>query len=236
MYAEFSYYYEMVFPFRPEVHSFLKEYINRRGQKILDIGCGSGHYTRALAEDGFAAIGIDLDGDMIESARTKYPGARFFLMNMLDIDRLKTKFNLIFAIGNVIAHIPQSELINFLKKVRDCLHPNGYWVFQVVNWDYILKTTTYTFPVKQIGTADFEFHREYDPISSEKVTFKTCLKSGDDILFTESVPLYPVNSADYIRRHREMGFKLAGHYADFQKKRYVTHLDKANIFVYQIKS
>lgn len=206
------------------------------GQEVLDIGCGTGHYTQAFAEAGFSATGIDLNGDMIDAARKKYPHCRFRVMDMREISRLEKKFNLIFALGNVVAHLPGIDLNQFLEGVKSCLAGVGLWIFQTVNWDYILAQRQYTFPVKRIETTGLVFHREYDPLSSDKVMFKTSLKSGNDILFTDSAPLYPVTSADYIRLHREIGFKMAGHYADFHKNPYSSSDDKANIMVHQKKS
>jgi SAM-dependent methyltransferase len=39
------------------------------GDRILDVGCGSGYFTRRLARDGFRVTGLDLDPAMIAFAR-----------------------------------------------------------------------------------------------------------------------------------------------------------------------
>ncbi|HEX3358518.1 MAG TPA: class I SAM-dependent methyltransferase [Tepidisphaeraceae bacterium] len=42
-----------------------------------DVGCGSGRETGWLAENGFAAIGIDPSEGLLEEARRRHPGVRF---------------------------------------------------------------------------------------------------------------------------------------------------------------
>ena len=47
------------------------------GERILDIGCGTGHLTGEIAARGAHAIGIDSSPDMIEAAREAYPRLKF---------------------------------------------------------------------------------------------------------------------------------------------------------------
>lgn len=42
-----------------------------RGARLLDVGCGSGNYTIALAEAGFAIEGVDISETMLAHARSK---------------------------------------------------------------------------------------------------------------------------------------------------------------------
>jgi ubiquinone/menaquinone biosynthesis C-methylase UbiE len=41
------------------------------GERVLDVGCGTGNYTLALAEAGFDAVGIDYAPGMLKRAREK---------------------------------------------------------------------------------------------------------------------------------------------------------------------
>jgi ubiquinone/menaquinone biosynthesis C-methylase UbiE len=45
----------------------------RLGELYLDIGCGSGNYTSALAAAGLRMVGVDLSPVMLRSARRKLP-------------------------------------------------------------------------------------------------------------------------------------------------------------------
>lgn len=47
------------------------------GERILDLGCGTGHLTAEIARRGAAVTGLDADGAMLAEARARYPGIRF---------------------------------------------------------------------------------------------------------------------------------------------------------------
>lgn len=47
------------------------------GQRVLDLGCGTGDLTQKIAECGATATGMDSSLDMITAARAKYPAVAF---------------------------------------------------------------------------------------------------------------------------------------------------------------
>ncbi len=49
------------------------------GERILDIGCGTGHLTAQTAALGATAIGLDASESMLEIARSTYPEIEFLL-------------------------------------------------------------------------------------------------------------------------------------------------------------
>lgn len=49
----------------------------REGERILDLGCGTGHLTNQIAARGATVIGLDKSTAMIERARALYPDLRF---------------------------------------------------------------------------------------------------------------------------------------------------------------
>lgn len=66
-------------------HSFVYEYGRellallspQPGERLLDIGCGTGHLTKQIAETGALVTGIDSSIQMIEAARQHYPDIEF---------------------------------------------------------------------------------------------------------------------------------------------------------------
>jgi SAM-dependent methyltransferase len=232
-YSDFSEHYNTVFPFNETVYTFLKSYFPVTDSSILDLGCGTGTYCGRLAGDGYKAIGIDLELKMIEHARIKYPKAHFHCMNIKDTTNLNTIFDGIYCIGNTLAHLKFSELEAVLHIVNRCLCKGGIWIFQVMNWDYILKHDSYKFKLLENSDKSTQFQREYLSISKEIIDFKVTLTINDEILFSETSPLYPVQSIDYIQMHHKSQFKLLNHFADFDKVPYRPDSDTANIFIFR---
>src|SRR5690348_1844747 len=49
----------------------------RAGERIVDLGCGTGHLTAKIAERGAMVIGIDASAEMVRQARENYPALDF---------------------------------------------------------------------------------------------------------------------------------------------------------------
>jgi len=49
----------------------------KSGERILDLGCGTGQLTAEIAQSGAEVMGIDSSSEMISEARSNYPGLRF---------------------------------------------------------------------------------------------------------------------------------------------------------------
>ncbi len=49
------------------------------GERILDLGCGTGQLTAKIAEAGAAVVGMDADNAMIAEARRNYPTLQFLV-------------------------------------------------------------------------------------------------------------------------------------------------------------
>ena len=49
------------------------------GERILDLGCGTGHLTQQIAQHGACVTGLDSDAAMLRQARANYPQLRFIL-------------------------------------------------------------------------------------------------------------------------------------------------------------
>ena len=63
------------------------------GGDWLDVGCGSGVFTRMLAEAGARALGLDGSPAMVEAARSAGQGARFEVARVEDVGALDQSFD-----------------------------------------------------------------------------------------------------------------------------------------------
>lgn len=221
LYSGFAEYYEQIFPFREEVYGFVRGCLpERRSLKVLDLGCGPGHYCGRFAADGAETAGLDLDRGMIAEARSRYPGVEFHCLDMERAGSLGSGFHGIFCIGNVAAHLPPRRFADLLGRLFRMVEPGGTWIMQLVNWDRILQQGKQEFPVKPFAGQGNEFRRRYLEIGDEKVTFQVELALEGEIQFTEETTLYPVRSERLVRMHREAGFRRTELFADFRGGRF----------------
>jgi len=58
----------------------------RAGQKILDVGCGTGQLTDTIAQTGAAVLGIDKSPEMIRQARQNFPTRQFAIADATQFD------------------------------------------------------------------------------------------------------------------------------------------------------
>jgi trans-aconitate methyltransferase len=65
-------------------------------ESILDLGCGTGHLTKTIAESGAHVIGIDSSPQMIETARATYPELEFLIADARDFS-FNDPFDAIFS-------------------------------------------------------------------------------------------------------------------------------------------
>lgn len=67
-----------------------------KGEKILDLGCGTGDLANTLYNDGVNIIGVDKSANMIEQAIRKYPQIEFRVQDAITLD-YKDEFDAVFS-------------------------------------------------------------------------------------------------------------------------------------------
>jgi len=103
--------------------------------RVLEIGCGTGRVTRALAEVFGEVHGVDVSGEMVRMAREALadaPNAFVYQNSGMDLSVLGDRvFDFAFS-TIVFQHIPSREVIeNYVREVRRLLRPGALFKFQV---------------------------------------------------------------------------------------------------------
>jgi trans-aconitate methyltransferase len=68
----------------------------KSGERILDLGCGTGQLTQKIAEHGGDVVGLDASPEMIGQARQNFPSLRFMLRDAASMD-FQDEFDAIFS-------------------------------------------------------------------------------------------------------------------------------------------
>src|SRR5579872_536148 len=94
------------------------------GERILDIGCGTGHLTAEITSKGALVTGVDQSPAMIAEAKEKYPEIEFAVMDASAMT-FQSEFDAVFS--NAALHwIPDSEGV--VRSVSRALKPGGRFV------------------------------------------------------------------------------------------------------------
>ncbi len=85
---------------------------------VLDAGCGTGRVARELARRGVEVVGVDLDDEMLSTARRKAPQLEWQRADLAEID-LRRVFDVVLMAGNVMIFLtPGSEIAVVANLVR----------------------------------------------------------------------------------------------------------------------
>jgi len=99
----------------------------RPGQRILDLGCGTGHLTAQIAARGAVTTGLDASVSMIAQARQNYPKLKFVLGDASEF-RFDDPFDAVFS--NAALHwIPEAGAV--IASVARALKPGGRFVLEM---------------------------------------------------------------------------------------------------------
>lgn len=103
--------------------------------RVLEIGCGAGRLTNALAEVFAEVHGVDVSGEMIRAARVllqNRPNAYVYQNNGADLTVLES-LTFDFAFSYIVfQHIPSSAIIEgYFREVSRLLRPGALFKCQV---------------------------------------------------------------------------------------------------------
>lgn len=92
--------------------------------RVLDAGCGPGHWTAALARRGVDVAGVDLSGEFLEHARRRYPALSFQSADLRRLPSLDSSWAGVLAWFSLI-HLDPGEMRAALGEFHRVLAPGG---------------------------------------------------------------------------------------------------------------
>ncbi|WP_170834757.1 methyltransferase domain-containing protein [Natronincola peptidivorans] len=230
-YQEFSKYYDIVFPMGNAQLEFIRKRTSNPKGKILDIACGTGNYALALAEKGFFVAALDLDTEMIKQLEDKVK-AKGLALEALTGDMKTVKnhfkegsFDTVFCIGNSLVHLTKLEEIQqALDQMYSILKVGGYLILQIINYDRITKYNIDGLPTIENKDAGVKFIRKYKYEEEKKIIhFNTELvvaQENTTKTYSNSVPLYPLQSQQLMGMLQTAGFQNIQLYGSFLEEEY----------------
>ncbi|HEY2718015.1 MAG TPA: class I SAM-dependent methyltransferase [Solirubrobacteraceae bacterium] len=130
--------------------------------RVLDVGCGEGQLTAAIAEAGFDVLGVDVAEEPLRRARALHPGLELLRVEPDGQWPLPDAgFDVIWA-GETIEHV--TDTAGWLSQLRRLLRSGGR----------LLLSTPAHGPLTRLGVGLFagRFERRFDP-RADHVRFYT---------------------------------------------------------------
>jgi ubiquinone/menaquinone biosynthesis C-methylase UbiE len=144
------------------VFNFIDKIKLNKNKRILDLGCGTGHYLTQLHSMGFQCFGADISEEMLQRTRDKFISSKSNDPTLINSDCYNLPldgnyFDLIICIG-VLEYL-DSEIKALIEMKRIILpsglviitFPNFYKLRNLLNpYYYIVRIWTYLFSKKSI--------------------------------------------------------------------------------------
>lgn len=104
------------------------------GKKGLDVGCGSGYFTRKLHRGGYAVTGVDNSVAMLskaqELARKEGCNIPFVAGDVASLRTLE-RVDFVTAVNDCFNYVSPQKLVSAFKRVHGCLKKGGLFFFDI---------------------------------------------------------------------------------------------------------
>ncbi len=100
------------------------------GERLLDVGCGTGHWSAFFAEMGYRVTGVDVAPEMVEAARTAAPECSFREADAHDLPFDEASFDVVASMATVEFLTDPAAA---LREMARCTGPGGKLLIGTLN-------------------------------------------------------------------------------------------------------
>ena len=122
-------------PLESETWSIVGRLLGEPCGSLLDVGCGTGSYTAALAERGWDVTGVDVSEDMLRRAQDR--GVRTVRADGASLPFGDASFDVMFTAFGAVPFVADSAAI--MAEAARVVRPGGRWVFATthpIRWSF----------------------------------------------------------------------------------------------------
>jgi SAM-dependent methyltransferase len=102
-------------------------------RRVLDVCCGQGRHSRALASAGYRVTGIDRDPDALAVAARRAPEAEFLQLDLRDLGTLPADFDAAISLWQSFGFFDDAGNEDALQATAERLRSGGRVVLDVFN-------------------------------------------------------------------------------------------------------
>jgi len=122
-----------------EINNLLSRLPIKREGRVLDLCCGSGRHSRALAKRGYDVVGVDLSPVLLDLAKEQntYPNATFFQYDMREIP-FQAEFDIVVNLFTSFGYFDSDEEnAKVIFNMAKALKTGGEVVIDYLNPAYV---------------------------------------------------------------------------------------------------
>lgn len=114
---------------RAEVDFLARQFGSNPGARLLDVPCGNGRHSLALAALGYRVSGVDLAHGFISEARAAQSGAgaEFIQADMRNLP-WQAEFDGAFCFGNSFGYLDHAAMEAFVRAIAGALKPGARFI------------------------------------------------------------------------------------------------------------
>ncbi len=230
--------YDEAVPDWPGEMDFWRSYaatVREKGERLLDVACGTGRVGIRLAQEGTGVTGLDLSEKMLEAAQQKaegVPGMRWVHSDMCSFD-LGESFGLAIIGGHAFQNLHTvDQQLGCLQSIRRHLKPGGRLIMHIDHQDFawlgsLMGEKCGVFEVEKEFVHPRSGHRirqsqawRYEPATQTAVSELMWEELGDDGRVLDSLKTAPDHFHCIFRFEMEhllvrAGYQVEAVYGDF---------------------
>lgn len=213
------------------VFSIANKFLESSVKNILELGCGTGNYSRCFTQMGYSVTGVDFSEEMIEIARNNNIAEASFVRADIRNYTLDKKFPLIISLFHVFSYLNTSTDVElFFENAYNHLEKGGLLIFDCWNGEGVLtelpskRSKTVENEVYLINRQTTPTHLEDKNIVEVNFDFKIEDKINREVyVFTEQHKMRYFFAEDIVK-YSESKFELLAKYAWLKEQ----EVDKTN--------
>lgn len=188
---------------------------------VLDLCCGNGRHTHALAERGLSVVGLDISSTLLDIAKSKctHSSVQFYQGDMRE-PYPHAPFDCIANFFTSFGYFDDDrDNLLVLQRVREALKPDGVFFFDYLNVPHVQRTL-----VPQDSKVVENINVRQTRYLDERFVVKTIDISDDNgsrHTFTERVRLLTLG--DFERMFAKAGLRITAVYGSYTGQAYTEH-------------
>jgi SAM-dependent methyltransferase len=196
---------------------------NKKNDKILDIGSGTGHHVGVLKNMGYNTRGLDISKPMVEKAKEYYNNSEYDVGDALDTLKYhENEFSIISCFNLTVYYIENKKIL--FENCFKWLKPGGLLLLNLVDRDNFDTLLPISNPIKIINIQeyskkritksvakldDFNYKSEFIPVDKDNIAFfEETLTDKNNNIRKNKHKLFMNKQEQILSIAKETGFKL----------------------------